>query len=73
MVAALGLLFYEGVARRAPRRAVATPAATSPRTFPQVAPRLPVLQDVTLPPFVNSALEYNGQQSPLGTFASLTH
>lgn len=71
MTAAVGLLLYQGLARRGPAPLVATPAAS--QTFPDPAPLLPVLQDVTLPAFVHSDLEYHGQQDPLGTFAGLTY
>jgi hypothetical protein len=70
MVAAVGLLFYEGVARRGPAGPAASPAAA---TFPEPVPTLPPLQDVTLPAFANTKLEYHGQQQPLGAFAGLTY
>jgi hypothetical protein len=73
LVAALGLIFYEGVSRGNAPMARAEPPVEPAVAFPAPAPRLPVLQDVTLPPFVNSELEYSGQQSPLGTFAGLTN
>jgi hypothetical protein len=73
MVAALGLLLYQGMSRGAPEAAgTAPPAPAMAGRFPAPEPRLPALQDVTLPPFVNSALEYSGRQAPLGAFASLT-
>jgi hypothetical protein len=73
MAAALGLLVYEGLSRTGPGRGL-TPSIASPAgAFPEIAPRLPHLQDVTLPPFADSQLRYSGQQPPLGTLASLTH
>jgi hypothetical protein len=70
MVAALGLLVYEGLARREPAGSAARPSARA--TFPDPVPTLPPLQDVTLPAFTNTTLEYHGQQPPLGAFAGLT-
>jgi hypothetical protein len=71
MAAAVGLLFYEGLARRGPAGPAASPSATA--TFPEPVPTLPPLQDVTLPAFTNTKLEYHGQQQPLGAFAGLTY
>lgn len=69
MAAAVGLLLYEGLGRRATDELAARPAAVS--TFPESTRVPPPLQDVTLPAFTHSEFEYHGQQEPLGTFAAL--
>jgi hypothetical protein len=72
MAAALGLLVYEGVSRQGSNRA-ASAATAAPATFPDLVRRPPPLQDVTLPAFTNTELQYHGQQRALGTFAGLTY
>jgi anti-sigma factor RsiW len=69
IVAALGLVLYQGVGRRGPAATANQPPAG--RSFPERPRPLPPMQDVTLPPFANSSVEYHGSQPPLGTFAGL--
>ncbi|HET7040199.1 MAG TPA: hypothetical protein VFH97_09950 [Gemmatimonadales bacterium] len=71
IMAAVGLVLYQGLGRRGPASMANQPPVI--RTFPQIPPTPPLIQDVTLPPFADSDLEYHGSQPPLGTFAGLSN
>jgi hypothetical protein len=63
LAAALGLLVYEGIARR---------AAASPIAAEAAPPFRPALSNVTLPAFTHSALEFHGGHAPLGSYVLFT-
>jgi hypothetical protein len=71
VIAALGLVLYQGIGRRGPAVMANQPPVS--RTFPERPRILPPIQDVTLPPFADTDLQYHGSQPPLGAFAGLSN